>query len=113
MITFRMENDLACIHANSRIDFRRSLKCILPETRLQIFGLNAECTDVTAAVVSEWATIEPSSTSYMQGSRLIPQQRDAEIGLVGTSRIRRGGTYLVVGGPGGTGMALAEYLLTS
>ncbi|QCT37392.1 SDR family NAD(P)-dependent oxidoreductase [Arachnia propionica] len=112
MIASRMENDLARIHVDSWIGFERSLKCILPETRLQILGLDAECTDVAAVVASEWATTEPSSAFYVQGSRLISQQRDAEIGLTGASRMRRGGTYLVVGGLGGIGMALAEHLLT-
>ncbi|HVU22667.1 MAG TPA: SDR family NAD(P)-dependent oxidoreductase [Opitutus sp.] len=109
-------DDLERCHVDAWVAFERSLRPVVPATRVVVVGVRVNGTDVgadrrsmVAALAMELPCAEPESALHEDGQRLVRRIEPAVL-LSTESRIKRGGTYLITGGMGRLGFRLAGHL---
>ncbi|MCU1245523.1 MAG: pksN 13, partial [Acidobacteria bacterium] len=99
-------------YVDSWLGFARSLRSVLPQTRVTVLGCQKSGTSVSdwaARLVAELGTLKPESVLYEEGRRLVCSVRPTERTDAATL-LRRGATYLITGGTGGLGLLVAAHL---
>jgi acyl transferase domain-containing protein/NAD(P)-dependent dehydrogenase (short-subunit alcohol dehydrogenase family)/acyl carrier protein len=99
-------------YVDSWLGFARSLRTVLPQTRVTVVGCAKSGTslgDWAARLVAELRTLKPESVLYEEGRRLVCSIRPTERADVATL-LRRGAAYVITGGTGGLGLLVAGHL---
>ena len=112
-------NDVERCYVDSWLGFARSLRLVLPQTKVGVVGaaFTGKGKTKPASMMYPWVNRlwnelrgpAADGVLYESGKRLVSRIAPSEIAATATP-IRRGGTYLITGGAGGIGRLVAERL---
>ncbi|MEY4483737.1 MAG: hypothetical protein RL693_1189, partial [Verrucomicrobiota bacterium] len=104
-------NALERCYVDAWVAYERSLKAVLPQTRVAVIGLGMEGVSVCAETL--WKELHSSAGRSALYERGLRHELRIEPSLVSSAEgaLKKGATYLITGGGGGLGFLFAEHLM--
>lgn len=108
----RYENELQRCYIESIIGMERTFKAITKKDRFSLVIGEADCDKSSwfTNIVKEFNSIENGVVRYKMEERYVLKLQTCNLTNNSTPKISEGGTYLLTGGLGGIGTAIATYL---